>query len=575
MKNVFLLICLAALSFWPCFKADFVHWDDDLHLLDNPIAQTHSPSAIPAIFGSSINKTYIPLTILSFNIEHYFFGLNPFIFHLNNFILHLLLCLVIYALVIRMGIDRGAAFLTALLFAIHPMHVESVAWVTQRKDALYSLFYTLALFQYWKYLTYHRRGSYLISVLFGFLSILAKPMALSLPLTLLIFDWYYQGRIIKQAVTNKLPYLLVILPVAWITYQQNARIPLVVFPESILIWAWSATFYIKKFFTPFVLLPLYQLPQPINIFNPSYSSSILILAATPFAMFFNRKDRLFIFACLFYICSTFFLWRMDNTVDVTIVGDRFMYLPSLGICLWLASLIFEHLKTGKTSSRIAIFGILALMTVQTFWQCRVWRNDITLWEHELKYEQKSALAYNSYGAALSKRNNHNSAILELTKALELKPDYALAYYNRGHIYSKLGNLEEALTDFQSALTINPKHIGSLIDRGIIYSRQKRFSEALNDLDAAQKLDPKNAGIYNNRGIVYKQLGELKKAVEDYNRALQFNPDLASAFINRARVWQELNNNSEALKDFHNAQKLGLRINIEDLEKIETLADETQ
>ncbi len=553
MRNIFLLVVLISLSFLPCLKADFVYWDDDLHLLKNPVVQTISPANTVEIFQSVVNKTYIPLTILSFNIEHAFFGLDPFVYHLNNLIFHLLICLLIYRLLCRMGLDKQVALLAALLFGVHPMHVESVAWVTQRKDVLYSLFYLLSLSCYWTYLTHRRKYSYLGSLVFAALSILAKPMALSLPLTLLVLDWYYQGRIIRQALTNKIPYLLLIVPVAWITYALNARIPFENVPESLLIWAWSATFYIKKFFTPFVLLPLYSLPQPVSIFNPSYASSVLMLISLPFVLWICRRDRLLFFAVTFYAFSTFFLWRYDNTVDITIVADRFMYLPSLGFCVWLAHRAVENYRTRKAV--ILTIALVALLMIKTFLQCGIWKNDLTLWSHQIKHDKTSAHAYNSRGVALSKLGKTEDALKDLDRAIELRPAHALSHYNRGHIYARLGRSDEALKDLSQALTINPGHVNSLIERGVLLSKLGELNKALEDLNNAEKIEPNNPGIFNNRGIVHKKLGDWQNALNDYNRALQLNPRSASTYVNRARVWQELGNQDEAVKDLQEAQRL--------------------
>ncbi len=571
LRNILLLILAVGISFAPCFTAGFVHWDDDLHLLNNPLVKEIPASNIAAVFQTLVNKTYIPLTVISFQIEHLFYGLNPFVYHLNNITLHALVCLTIYGMFCRMGFDRRIVFLTALIFAIHPMHVESVAWVTQRKDVLYALLYALSMWQYWQFLTYRKKRSYWLSLAFGALSIFAKPMALSLPLTLLVFDWYYQGRVVKQAVFNKIPYLLVMVPVAWITYQANARVPVFDTPESLLIWAWSATFYIKKFFTPFVLLPLYQLPQPVSILNPSYFSSVLMLAAAPFALFYLRRDKLFVLAVWFYALSTFFLWRYDDAVDVTIVGDRFMYLPSLGICLWLARLAINQLNTRKPLPRIVVSVIMIAMMAQTHHQSRIWQNDVALWDHEIKHEQRSALAYNSRGAALSRNNDQESALRDLDKAIELNPEYTLAFYNRGRVYTRQDKRDLALADFDAALRTNPKHVNSLIDRGILLSRQEKYEDALADLNTAQSLEPENARLYNNRGIVYKNLGKWNEALEDYTKAIALNPRSASSFVNRSEIWLELGNPTEAFNDLEKARQLGVGVNAGDLEKLKSLA----
>lgn len=559
MRNILLLVLLVGLCFSPCLKADFVNWDDDHHVFDNPLVKTASFSNIFSIFQTAVNKTYIPLTTLSFNIEHFFFGLDPFVFHLNNLLLHILICLLIYQLFCRMGFDSMTAFLAALLFGIHPMHVESVAWITQRKDLLYSLFYLISMISYWDHLIKQRQLSYLSSIFFALLSILSKPMALSLPLTLLILDWYYHGRLNKKAVFKKIPHLIFILPIAWITYSLNARVPFGNPLESFLIWTWSATFYIKKLLTPFVLIPLYQLPQPLNPLNPSYASSLFILAALPFVILALRRDRLFIFASTFYALSTFFLWRYDNTVDITIVGDRFMYLPSLGICLWLAHKASEHLKRNNFLPKAFIAVIVGLLAFQTFQQCRIWQNDLSLWGHQLKHEQRVPLAYNSYAVALSKMKDDTGALKALDEAIKLKPDYARAYYNRGHIYVRYGRYEEALKDLDSAILYDPIHFGALLDRGTTYGRLGKYPEALRDLNRAAALEPNNSEVFNNRGIVHRKSEQLQNALDDLNRALELNPRSASSYINRAKVWEELGKQDEALNDLKEAERLGMTV----------------
>ena len=408
-------------------------------------------------------------------------------------------------------------------------------------------------------MTDKNKYNYYLSVCFGFLSILAKPMALSLPIILLLLDWYHIKKITKQEFLNKIPFALIIFPIAWITYQSNARIVPMEFPQSALIWMWSATFYLKKFLTPFVLLPLYQLPQPVSIFNFSYLSSVLILIATPFVMYWLRKDRIFILACLYFFGSTFFLWRYDNSVDVTIVADRFMYLPSLGFCLWLGFQASYQLKKSENLKYI-FSGILIGLAFLTFRQSGIWKNDLTLWQHELKYERSSALVYNSYGAALSRNNQNDLALNSINKALSINPSYALAFFNRGYILMKKGNLNAAMDNFNTALSLNSKHVQSLIQRGILFSRLGNFPNALKDLNAAQELAPKNASIYNNRGIVLMKTGRFTEALKEYTTALEINPRLANAYLNRAKVQQLLKNNSQALSDLKIAQNLGITIN---------------
>lgn len=561
MRNILLLVLIVGLSFSPCLKADFVNWDDDHHVFDNPQVKTTSVSNTVSIFQTAVNKTYIPLTTLSFNIEHFFFGLNPFVYHLNNLLLHILICLLIYRLFCRMGFGSMTAFFAALLFGIHPMHVESVAWITERKDVLYTLFYLAGLIQYCRYIQTGNKKAWAWCVCAGFLSLLAKPMALSYPLVLLLFDWFFKRKWNFSILLEKVPFLF-FAPIVWLTYSLNIKANDHSYLESFLIWIWSFSFYIEKFFFPAVLTPLYALPYPISITNPQYLITLSVGLAAVLAVLYYRKDRWLVFAALYYVLSIFFLLR---TSDVTknlgpsIVADRFMYLPSLGICLWLALFAADQFKKPQSFPKILIAAVIGLLFFQTFQQCRIWQNDHSLWSHQLKHEQRVPLAYNSYAVALSKMKDDTGALAALDKAIKLKPDYARAYYNRGHIYIRFGKYEEALKDLDSAILYNPIHFGALLDRGTTYGRLGKYNEALKDLNTAAALEPNNSEVFNNRGIVHRKLGQLQSALEDLNHALALNPRSASAYINRAKVLEELGKQDEALNDLKEAERLGMTV----------------
>lgn len=201
-----------------------LNWDDGAHLWGNPLVRSLSLENIVRIFTTDTARNYIPLTIFSFAVEYHWFGLNPLVYHLTNLVLHLAVTGLLFLLALRMGLSATGAGLAALLFGIHPLHVESVAWVTERKDVLYAFFYMLAIIFWWSYITDGRRMSYVYSVLFGALSVLAKPMALSLPLVLCLFDWLRQ-RPLRQTVMEKIPHVLCIVPVVGITFVMNIRFP--------------------------------------------------------------------------------------------------------------------------------------------------------------------------------------------------------------------------------------------------------------------------------------------------------------------------------------------------------------
>jgi len=259
---IFLTVILTVVffSYVPTLDNDFVLWDDDMHLLENISVRVLDFEHVGDIFKSTVNKIYIPLTTLSFAIEYHFFEYDPFVYHLDNLLLHLGVVAFIFWLGLRLGLPIAGSGIAALLFGIHPMHVESVAWVTERKDALYSFFYMAALLSYCRYLDFTKstpsfqiRKSYrllVLSAVFGILSILAKPMALSLPLILLLFDWFHRRKITGAAIFEKVPVTVAIAGITWISYVGHARIPGKNIVEGLLIWPWTFVFYLRQFLFP-------------------------------------------------------------------------------------------------------------------------------------------------------------------------------------------------------------------------------------------------------------------------------------------------------------------------------------
>lgn len=249
-----LLIVLVLAVFSPCVTFQFLQWDDYGHFISNPCVYSLSWYNISHLFLQTINDTYIPLTTLSFNLEYHLFGLSPFKSHLINILLHLAVVLAIFDLAINLKFSPWESFIASAIFALHPMHVESVAWVTERKDVLGILFYVLCLKQYWLYLQTHSTKNYGLSILLGFLSVLTKSMAVSIPWVLLLLDWYYQRPWSKKVLLDKLPFAVLIFPVASITFFTLSPHPNISH-HSILIGLWSFSWYLEKFIFPLTFCP--------------------------------------------------------------------------------------------------------------------------------------------------------------------------------------------------------------------------------------------------------------------------------------------------------------------------------
>jgi len=559
---LFFVLAVTFTVFSESVTFDFTNWDDETHLTLNPVVRNLTWINVKRIFSSTLQGTYIPLSTLSFTIEHHFFGLQPFVYHFNNIILHLLTTAGIYFFALRLGAPVGAAAIAAFIFGIHPIHVESVVWITERKDVLYAAFYMAAVLLYLGYQNCHRRFLLYLSVSAGIFSMLAKPMALSLPLILLICDWFLGRRINRQVLIEKIPYFIFIIPLTWITYSEQMRFPAASAGQSLLIWIWTFTFYINKFFMPAKLIPIYPLPLPVTIWNPVYAGAVLLLIVLIGIFWKYRHNRWLMLAGLFYAGSIFFLMRFDANRDTHIVADRFMYLPSVGICLFLG-VCAQRIWTGirnKPLSRQALAAVLFLAPALglpwlTMQQSRIWRNSFSLWRHVIQKNPQEEIAYHNLAIEYSRHFHYNEAIQLYEKALAIDPLYAETYNNLGNLYYNRGNRVRAFRCFEQAIRIYPDYAEAYGNRGNLFAQYGYISNALHDMNMAVVLKPNHPGPYFERGNLFTKIRKYDLAVMDYTRAIELDPQYAAAYNNRGVAYYRMKMRDLAQTDFLTAARL--------------------
>lgn len=564
---VFIILFITFIAFLPSLHSGFTNWDDEFHFLNNPNVLNFDWPHFWKHWTTDINKTYIPLTTLSFAIEHYFFGFNPFVFHLINLIFHLAVVTLIFWFALRMGLNLPAASLAALLFGIHPMRVEAVVWLTELKDVLYAFFYMLALHHYWTFIETKKRTYYLLSLLWGILSILAKPMALSLPLILFLCDWWTKRQFGLKLILEKIPYFLSIFPIGWITYSLNAGVPIKNFCQSATLWVWTLTSHVQIFLFPAHLSPIYAVPKPISFLNPPYWSSFIFLLCFFILIIIFRRSRLFKFALLYYFLSIFFLLRFHDDL-VHVIADRFMYLPSLGFCLLFGFLVQDGLEKLKKKSiwalRLGFYSLVILFIAlfsKTFLQNYVWAEGLSLWEEVIQQHPKIPLAYYNRAKVYESINYFDSAILDYGKAIALKPDFAAAYNNRGILYYLQKKYELALPDLDKALKLDPDLDKAYNSRGNLYYEQGKYDLAITDYTKALQLTPQNLFALCNRGVIHNLKGEEVLALADFNQALKVDPQCALAYANRGNLYSQRKEYDLAIKDYTEALKIDPKMEI--------------
>ncbi len=554
-----LILVLTFLIFSPALKGDFVNWDDDVNVTNNENVKTLSSESVKNMFTQTVIGGYTPLTTLSFALEHHFFGLDAGVFHLNNLLLHLLCTALVFFWMRQLGLNLFVAAVATLLFGIHPMRVESVAWITERKDVLYSCFFLLSLMSYTAFRKSNRRIFYFLSLLVFVLSLLSKIQAVSLPLILILIDYFFEGKFRLRQLWNKIPFFLLSLTtgLAGIYFlgqegslETNTVLP---FHLRIFIGTYSLCVYLLKAVIPYEMSAIYPYPDRITAIYYASAAAVAALALVVYKLGKQRKEL--VFGVLFFLFNVVFMLQVVGAGQ-GFIADRFTYLPYIGL-FFLMAWLPGQLLPGKWKTPAAISAIIYLLLLggMTYSRTKVWENSETLFTDVLKKYPNVAVAYNNLGRYYRVQNQYEKAIAAYDKSIGLDPEGYLSYSNRGKAYFDLGEMGKALTDMNKALEINPDFVEALSNRGAAHASRKNFDLALNDLDKALSLNPRNLNALSNRTLLHYTLGNFDKAIQDITSYLAIQPADADLLNLRALSYSQLNKNREALADFNQAIQL--------------------
>lgn len=529
-RNVLLLILFVVLvAFWPCLYNDFVNWDDPDSLINNTDVRSFS---FPDIFSHFVNGNYQPLTTLSYSFVYHGAGLNPGVHHAVNVFFHLINVLLVYFFIKFLIGQDTTALAIAFLFGIHPMHVESVAWVTERKDVLFCMFYLSSMIVYLKFIGQKKpKYAFFVTTLILFLlALLSKPTAMSLPFVLFLIDYYKGRKLTKANVGEKLPLIMFSLLFGLLAIYGNYFTPFIDnypvvneyhFTERLLFACYAVFFYVYKLLWPLGLSCFYPYPEKINgLFPMIYYFSpffLLLIGWILWKILANRK--LLVFACLFFIFTILFNLPILN-VGHTITADRFTYLPCLGLFLIFAEIVesicfkvcYQNQKLKIVFGLALLLGILFLFFL-TRQQCAVWKNDKTLWSNNIKNYPRVPMSYYKRGNYFAEHAQLDAAISDYSQAIVVTPDYAEVYNNRGNMYLLKGEYAHALEDYEAAIKTN-----------------KIF------------FDP-----YFNEAAYYSFIKDQKKALEIYNQILSMDPHHERALREKQLMIEKINKDNKILR----------------------------
>jgi protein O-mannosyl-transferase len=587
---IFLPLVLTFFAFTSSLNNKFVNWDDEVNIVENDNTAALDWAHVKAIFTSDVIGNYNPLPILTLAIERHFVGLEgTWLYHWTNLLLHLFCVFFAFRIAKSLGLSVWAAAFCALLFGVHPLRVESVAWVTERKDVLYAAFYLPALYLYIKYVQeegQNRTKYYIYILILFFFSLLSKVQAVALPLSMLAIDFYLNRldltnfKEIFNRIVEKTPFFLMSLAGGLVNVYTLARnksigdnddITNFTHLDRLAIGGYSFIVYLMKLVYPYEMSPLY--PYPSSLDYKFYILAPIAVAAVFYGVFklYKSGNKAVVFGFFFFLFNVIFVLQIVGAGQ-GFLADRFTYIAYLG-CFFVAAYFLDKIITGDgTYKTIAYtgFGIFTLLyMIMTFNQNKIWENGATLWDHVLKYYPDSDMAMNNK-ARYTRENLHDykAALEGFNQSIRLKPT-AEKHNSRGKTYFDMGTgvefTEKALADYNTALSLplnklDNKGLSELyVNRAAAYGRlseekndKQYLNLALPDVIKGAEIDPKNKNAFLNGYLINSNLGNRQAAIDNIDKYNALSPDEADMYYSRGLENRAMGKTEDALKDFNDA-----------------------
>lgn len=594
---------------------DFVNFDDTQYITENRHVRSGLTwRGVVWAFSTGHVGNWHPLTWLSHMLDCQGFGMNPGWHHLHNLFLHSANTLLLFLLLKILTGAWWRSALVAALFAVHPLHVESVAWVSERKDVLSTFFMLLSTGCYAAYARKPTTGGYILSLLFFALGLMSKPMLVTLPFLFLLLDYWPLGRFrngpppekeeeqisrspFSRLILEKIPFFLLAAASSAVTFVVQKKGGLVlgshIFPEHLRLANALVSYvrYIGKMLWPEHLAVYYVHPATVPLWETTVAGALL-LCLSLLVLWGARRQPYLPVGWLWYVGA---LVPVIGLVHVggQAMADRYTYVPSVGLFI-LTAWGLHDLARGERVRRVFV-GVLAVSVILASTFCaRVqaghWKNSITLWRHTLEVRQGNFVAHNMLGGALAQQGRFEEACKHFEEALAIRPGYEKAHYYMGltlmgqekyeeareHlsralegnfdfpevIYDLLGvtllrqgRWEAASEYFRTALRLNPFHAPALFNLGTVLEQQGQISEAVSLYSRGLETEPQNAIAHFRIGRILYTRGETDKALSHYSEALRANPDLAEAYYNMGVVLEAEGKFGQAMGHFTSALRI--------------------
>jgi tetratricopeptide (TPR) repeat protein len=582
------LIILTFATFEQVRTCAFINLDDDVYITDNwHIKGGLTLEGVTWAFKSIHAGHWHPLTWLSHMLDCQIYGLKPSGHHLTNLVFHVASTLLLFLVLRRMTGALWRSWFVAALFALHPLRVESVAWVAERKDVLSAFFWMLTMWAYVRYIERPKLHQYLLTLLFFALGLMSKPMVVTLPFVLLLLDYWPLGRFrfppsgrnpkspgskpkntgdqistILRLIREKAPFFLLSAASSILTFfaaqKTGATASLEFYPlETRIVNALvSYVGYILKVIWPSHLAVFYPYPTAFPLWK--VAGAVLLLSFLTFlAIRTGRKHP--------YLAVGWF-WYLGMLVPVIglvqagvqAMADRFTYVPLIGLFImitWSVVDILAGWRYRRVVLPISAGLLLSLLMIATKLQVKYWRNDVVLFEHSLAVTSNNFIIHDTLGVSLMRQGRLQEAIAHYTEALRIAPDFAKSHYNLGVALERQGRIQEATDRYAEALRIEPNLVEAHNNLGVLLASQGKVQEAATHYTEALRIKTDYADAHYNLGIALAEQGKIQEATVHYTEALRIAPDFAEAHYNLGVVLLSRGKTQEAILHYAEALRI--------------------
>jgi len=582
-----LILIITFIIYIPALSAGFVNWDDPDYVGGNSYL-IRDLSRLPELLTTPVQGNHHPLTMFSLALNFAISGEDEWSYHLFNLIFHLVNCFLVYRLAFLLSKSNPLiALVTSILFAIHPLHVESVAWISERKDVLYALFFIAGHITYTKYIDESSKKQYWLTLLFVILSLMSKPAAVIFPVSLFCIDILRRRQFSFKLIVEKIPFFIPAIILGLLTVIEQKTVGATGeeyfgLAKNILFGFYGILMYFVKMIIPYELSAFYPFP-PLNeklsaVYYVAPLFTVLLAAVTYFTW---KKYRFVAFGISFYIANLLLVLQIFS-VGSAVIAERYTYVPYIGL-FFIAGCLLDRFAKGKLWKAYALLApVTIIFSILSFLQVKTWKSGETLWDNVIKH-QPCSRAY-SARATLFRRDanklkaeadqarntkreqeatlkyaeankNYQQAINYYTEAVKINAIDHESYNNRANIYMDQNNFNAAIVDYKQALVVKPDYYVAFDNMGALYARRGMYDSALYYFTKTLEQKPDYKPTYSNRAITLMSLKRYEEAIKDWQRFLSYQPNDPDVTNTIGECYRILGKNQEALGFINTAIQL--------------------